>query len=86
MVLDINSEDHTLSKQKKRQQSSTEKASPQQKTSAPERSVKQGKKKRPPVLKKREHPNWPVTALAGAGMALTLYLALTGWLGQVPLY
>lgn len=48
--------------------------------------MKQEKKKRPPVLKKRTHPNWPVTSLAGAGMALTLYLTLTVWLGETPLY
>ncbi len=35
---------------------------------------------------KRDHPNWPLTALAGAGMALTAYLVLTAWLGQQPLY
>lgn len=38
------------------------------------------------MLRKRAHPNWPVTALAGAGMALTLYLALTVWFGGAPLY
>ena len=75
-----------LSKKKKIQKSSTEKASPQQKTATPERPVKQSKKKRPPLLKKRKHPNWPVTALAGVGMALTLYLALTVLLGEPPLY
>ena len=63
-----------------------EKAAPQQETSTPERPVKQSKKKRPPVLKKRKQPNWPLTALAGVGMALTLYLALTVLLGETPLY
>lgn len=86
MILAINSKDHALSKKKKRQKPSTEKALPQQKTSIPERPVKQSKKKRPPVLKKRKHPNWPVTALAGVGMALTLYLAFTVLLGDTPLY
>lgn len=38
------------------------------------------------MLRKRAHPNWPVTALAGVGMALTLYLALTVWFGGAPLY
>ncbi len=75
-----------MSKQKKRQQSSAEKVSAQQNASTPERSVKQSKKKRPPALKKRQHPNWPLTALAGAGMALTLYLTLSVWLGDTPLY
>jgi uncharacterized membrane protein len=44
------------------------------------------KKKRQPALKNRQHPNWPVTALAGVGMALTLYLALAVWFGEAPLY
>ena len=44
------------------------------------------KKKGQPVLKKRENPNWPLTALAVAGMVLTAYLVLTSWLGQTPLY
>lgn len=38
------------------------------------------------MLRKRENPNWPLTALAGAGMVLTAYLVLTVWLGQQPLY
>jgi len=75
-----------LSKKKKRQKSSTEKAFPPQKATAPERPVTQGKKKRQSGLKKRKHANWPVTALAGVGMALTLYLALTVWFGDGPLY
>jgi uncharacterized membrane protein len=44
------------------------------------------KKKGQPVMKKRESPNWPLTALAVAGMVLTAYLVLTTWLGQSPLY
>ncbi len=47
---------------------------------------KRMKKKGPPGLKKRENPNWPLTALAIAGMVLTAYLVLTAWLGQTPLY
>jgi len=49
-----------LSKKKKRQKPSSVKASQQQKTPAPERPVKQGKKKRQPVLKKRKQANWPL--------------------------
>lgn len=75
-----------MSKKRGNQKASTDKAAPQQEASTQARPVKQGKKKRPPVLKKRTHPNWPVTALAGAGMVLTLYLALTAWLGETPLY
>jgi uncharacterized membrane protein len=44
------------------------------------------KKKGQPVLKKRENPNWPLIALALAGMVLTAYLVLTSWLGQTPLF
>lgn len=75
-----------MNKIKKRQKSSTGKASQQQKTPASERPVKQGKKKQQSVLEKRKQPNWPLTAFAGAGMALTLYLTLTVWFGDGPLY
>jgi len=63
-----------------------QKVSQQLETSTSERPVKQGKMKRQTVLRKRAHPNWPVTALAGVGMVLTLYLALTVWFGGAPLY
>jgi uncharacterized membrane protein len=75
-----------LSKKKKRQKPSSDKGTPQQKSPAVERPIKQGKKKRQPVLKKRKQPNWPVAALAGAGMALTLYLVMNIWLEGQPLY
>ena len=44
------------------------------------------KKKRKSAMKMREQPNWPLTALAGAGMVLTLYLVFTSWLGEAPLF
>jgi uncharacterized membrane protein len=47
---------------------------------------RQGTKKQQAGLRKRKQPNWPVTLLAGAGMALTLYLAFNVWLGGTPLY
>lgn len=75
-----------MSKKLKRQKTSTGKPSQQQKTAAPERPVKKSKKKRTPVLKKRKNPNWPVTALACAGMVLTLYLTSNVFLGETPLY
>jgi len=55
---------------------------------APPVSGKQaaGKKKRPAVPRRRERPNWILTGLAGAGMALTAYLSVTSWMGQPPLY
>jgi uncharacterized membrane protein len=75
-----------LSKKKKRQKRSVDKESSGQKPAAVERPIKQGKKKRQPVLKKRKQPNWTVAVLAGAGMALTLYLTVNVWLGGAPLY
>jgi len=71
---------------KTKKQKTAEKAVPQQKTATRKGQVKPGKKTRPPVLKKRQHPNWPVTLLAGAGMMLTLYLTLSVWLGEAVLY
>jgi uncharacterized membrane protein len=49
----------------------------------PEKQKKK-KKKKQPVLKKMEKPNWLLTGLAVAGMILTAYLALTGWLDKAP--
>lgn len=57
-----------------------QKPSPSQKISTSKPS------KRQPVLRKRKQPNWPITALASAGMVLTLYLTLNVWLGGTPLY
>ena len=47
---------------------------------------KQETRKQQAGLRKRKQPNWPITLLAGAGMALTLYLAFNEWLGGAPLY
>jgi uncharacterized membrane protein len=44
------------------------------------------KKKRQSVPRFREHPNWPLIALAGAGMLLAGYLSLSSWFGKHPLY
>lgn len=43
-------------------------------------------KKKQPAMQRLEKPNWLLTGLAGAGMVLTAYLALTIWLGHPPLY
>lgn len=75
-----------MSKKKKRQKLSSEMASPQHGKPTPDKPIKQGKKKCQPVLKKSKLPNWPLTVLAGVGMALTLYLALSVWFGDGPLY
>ncbi len=47
---------------------------------------KKKKQKQKPVLTRREHPNWPLTGLAIAGMLLTAYLVITSLLGEYPLY
>jgi len=52
---------------------------------AQERPAKK-KFKKPRVPKKLDKPNWLLTGLAAAGMALTAYLAITYWLGDPPLY
>jgi uncharacterized membrane protein len=41
---------------------------------------------KPPLLKRRSVPNWPVLALALVGMALAGYLAITGWLHRAPAF
>jgi len=73
-----------LGKKRKRRQPSMEKSSSYNKPLVREKPA--GKKEGQPILKKRERPNWPLTALAGAGMVLTAYLVLASWLGQSPLY
>ncbi|TNF53676.1 vitamin K epoxide reductase family protein [bacterium] len=60
--------------------------SSQEKTPVQGKQAGGKKKKRQPVPRRREHPNWPLTALAGTGMVLTAYLSLTSWLGQHPLF
>jgi len=75
-----------LGKKKKRKKTSQDKPPVREETPPLAEPAVHKKKKRHPVLKKRENPNWPLTALAGAGMVLTAYLALTAWLGQPPLY
>jgi len=45
---------------------------------------KQRKKKKQPVPSTKENPNWILTGLAAAGMILTAYLAITGWLDKAP--
>jgi uncharacterized membrane protein len=36
--------------------------------------------------RRRSLPNWPLLGLAGAGMLLTAYLALSSWLGTAPAF
>jgi uncharacterized membrane protein len=76
-----------LGKKKKRRKALKEKTSVKEEALVQEEPAqKKKKKRRQPVPTKREHPNWPLTALAGAGMALTGYLVLTFYLGTPPLY
>jgi uncharacterized membrane protein len=75
-----------LGKKRKRIKSSQEKPPSPEESLVREKRAGRKKKKHLPVPRKREHPNWPLTALAGAGMVLTAYLVLTSWLGQHPLY
>lgn len=62
------------------------------KTTAPKRTEgpasdakAKGGHKTPDRQRRRHLPNWPVLALALAGMALTGYLSVTDWLGGQPL-
>jgi uncharacterized membrane protein len=75
-----------LGKKKKRQGASQKKQSSLEETSVKEKPADRKKKKKKPVLHKLENPNWLLTGLAGAGMVLTAYLALTAWLDTPPLY
>jgi uncharacterized membrane protein len=46
-----------------------------------------GKKKKQtkqPVLRKMKQPNWILAGLAAAGMIITAYLLITGWLDKAP--
>lgn len=53
---------------------------------AQSRSVNRNKKRQDSGLRKMRSANWPLTALAGFGMALTLYLTINYWAGETPLY
>jgi len=76
-----------LGKKKKR------KVVPQKKQATPKEATvqeqpveqKKKKKKKQPVLQKLENPNWILTGLAAAGMILTAYLTITGWLDKAPI-
>lgn len=75
-----------MGKKRKRKTSSQEKSPSGGEAPAQEKPAGRKKKNKQPALKKRENPDWILTGLAGAGMVLTAYLALTAWLGQPPLY
>jgi uncharacterized membrane protein len=80
-----------LGKKKKRKIVSQKKQAAPKETPVQEQPVqeqpverKKKKKKKQPVLQKMEKPNWVLTGLAAAGMILTAYLAITGWLDKAP--
>jgi uncharacterized membrane protein len=75
-----------LGKKRKRQKSSLKKTPSLEESPGQEKPAGRKKKKRQPVPTKLEQPNWLLTGLAGVGMALTVYLVLTTWFGQQPLY
>ncbi len=74
-----------MGKKKKRKAASQKKQTTPAETPVQEQpAVKKKKKKKQPVLQKMENPNWLLTGLAAAGMILTAYLAVTGWLDKAP--
>ncbi len=75
-----------MAKKRKRHKTPQEKPAAVEETSPREKAEGRRKKKRKTVMKMREQPNWPLSALAGAGMVLTIYLVLTSWLGEAPLF
>ncbi len=78
-----------MAKKKKKQQKQKEpiKAAPvEQEVQQQEKPEKKKKFKKPAVPRRLDGPDWLVTGLAVAGMALTAYLAITYWLGDTPLY
>lgn len=75
-----------MGKKRKRTKPSQEKTPLPGESPVPDKTTGRKKKKRQPEPRRRESPNWPLTALAGAGMVLTAYLFLSSWLGQYPLF
>ncbi len=75
-----------MAKKKKRKITSQKKKAVTEETPSQEQPVerKKKKKKKEPVLKTMDKPNWVLTGLAAAGMMLTAYLAITGWLDTAP--
>jgi len=74
-----------LGKKTKGQGASQKKQFSPERTPVKEKPSGQKDRGKKPVLQKLKKPNWPLTGLAGAGMVLTAYLALTVWLGRPPL-
>ncbi len=75
-----------MGKKGKRNKPSPEKPLSGVETSPGGKPVERKMKKRQAVIKRRERPNWPIMVLSGAGMLLTAYLVLVGWMEQAPLF
>jgi uncharacterized membrane protein len=75
-----------VGRKRKQKKIKTEKPLSAEPLSVKKKSEKRNKKKRQQVPLKRDHPNRTLTCLAGLGMVLTAYLALTSLMGQNPLY
>jgi uncharacterized membrane protein len=75
-----------LGKKRKRQEKQLKKTPSKQEAPVREKPEVRKKKKRQSVPKNREHPNWLLTGLASAGIALTAYLLITNLLDKPPLY
>lgn len=75
-----------MGKKRKRQGKPLKKKSSREESPVREKPEVRKKKKQQSVPKNREHPNWLLTGLAGAGIALTVYLLITNWLDKPPLY
>ena len=71
-----------MGKKKKQKAASQKQTTPREE--APAREKPKKNKKQKPVMQKMEGPNWVLTGLAAAGMILTAYLVITGWLDKAP--
>lgn len=75
-----------MGKKRKHKKTSQDNQPFNQEPLALEKPAGRKKKRRQPAPQRRDNPNWPLTALAAAGMLLTAYLTLTSLLGGQPLY
>ncbi len=78
-----------MGKKKKRKPASQKKkvsnSDPPIRKKPPVHVQRDAKKNKQPVLHTLKEPNWILTGLATAGMILTAYLVITGWLDEAPL-
>ena len=78
-----------MGKKKKRKPTSQKKTvqhtAPPVPTEPPAPKQRTGKKNKRRIPHKMKGPNWILSGLAAAGMILTAYLVITGWLDNAPL-